>query len=125
MREDVLTQYPVLLFVESRSAATRALTTIIDEYNISPPPPVIIVDERSDAQILLPLIQRLTTSSSLPVLLIGGELVGPSIDDIKSMDGDGSLKALIGKAGGVVGGGKRKKREAEVISKDFDWTFRT
>jgi glutaredoxin-related protein len=109
MREDVWNQHPVMLFIELRSTASRALTTIINDLNLSPPPTVFTVDDRSDATVLVPLLQRLTTSPSLPILLVGGEVIGPSIENIEKMNESGTLKDLITRAGGVIDGAKRKR----------------
>jgi len=84
-----------------------------------------------DADVIVPLIHRLTNSTELPVLLIGGQTVGfsfttqnvvnpPGLIDqkmsarsvferVKGLHGSGELDKLIQRAGGIIGGGKKKK----------------
>lgn len=84
-----------------------------------------------DAAVVIPLVHRLTNSSQLPVLLIGGKPVGfpsltqnvvnpPGIIDqsmsaksvfehIRELHDNGELEKLIQSAGGIIGGGKKKK----------------
>jgi hypothetical protein len=84
-----------------------------------------------DADVIVPLVHRLTNSTELPVLLIGGRTVdfpsitgneanSPAITDqtlsarsaferIKGLHGSGELDKLIQNAGGIIGGGKKKK----------------
>lgn len=56
----------------------------------------------------MPLLYRLTSSDSLPILLIGGKPVG-SIDAIRELDASGELKQMVTEAGAVIDGAKKKK----------------
>lgn len=81
------------------------------------------VNSRSDAQVLLPLLHRLTSSSDLPLLLVGGEPIGSlpifasddatdasrhvvggnlDLDHLRDLQKSGELKQLIQKAGARV-----------------------
>ena len=84
-----------------------------------------------DADVIVPLVQRLTNSTELPILLIGGQTVGspfltgsaadsPGIIDqtmsarsvferVQGLHGSGELDKLIQNAGGIIGGAKKKK----------------
>lgn len=84
-----------------------------------------------DADVIIPLVHRLTNSTELPVLLIGGQAVGlpfldgnvadsPAIIDqsisarsvfarVQGLHGTGELEKLIQNAGGIIGGKKKKK----------------
>jgi glutaredoxin-related protein len=61
-----------------------------------------------DADVLIPLLHRLTSSTELPVLLIGGKPVG-SIAAIRELNGSGELATMITNAGSVIDGTKKKK----------------
>jgi hypothetical protein len=54
----------------------------------------------ADAEVLTPVLFRLTNATELPILLIGGSPVG-SVDKIRELNADGKLKTLIIDAGGV------------------------
>lgn len=126
----------------------RDLRTLIATYNLAPRPVVWELDARGtcapaptgssspefcteDADVIIPLVYRLTNSTELPVLLIGGQAVGlpfldgsvadsPAIIDqsisarsvferVKGLHGSGELEKLIQNAGGIIGGKKKKK----------------
>jgi glutaredoxin len=75
---------------------------------LKPAPTIIDVDIRDDADVLAPIIARVTSSTDLPVLLIGGKYVG-SIDQIRALDQRGELRRLIAASGAVIDGVKRRK----------------
>ena len=75
---------------------------------LRPAPTIIDVDIRDDADVLTQIIVRITSSSSLPVLLIGGKYVG-SIDHIRALNQTGKLRELIALSGAVIDGAKRRK----------------
>jgi glutaredoxin-related protein len=58
--------------------------------------------------VLKPLLLRLTGSSDIPILLIGGKTVG-TFDEIRYMYHKGDLSKIISAAGAIVDGGKKKK----------------
>jgi glutaredoxin len=74
---------------------------------LKPAPTIIDVDIRDDANVLAPIIARVT-SLDLPVLLIGGKAVG-SIDNIRALHQNGELRKLITASGAVIDGAKRRK----------------
>jgi hypothetical protein len=63
----------------------------------------------ADAGVLTPLLFRLTDSTELPILLIGGIPVG-SIDMIRQLDADGKLKELVISAGAIPDSSKKPKK---------------
>ena len=62
----------------------------------------------ADAQVLVPLLYRLTASDTLPILLIGVKSVG-TVDAIRELDASGDLRKMVAEAGAVIDGAKRKK----------------
>jgi glutaredoxin-related protein len=61
-----------------------------------------------DAEVLIPLLHRLTSSTDLPLMLVGGKPVG-SMDVIRELNESGELQKLITNAGAVIDGSKKKK----------------
>ena len=125
------------------------MKTLIATYNLAPKPVMWELDARGmcapeparfqthlefltdDADVIIPLVQRLTNSTELPVLLIGGQTIGSpfltgsvaespvfmdqtvsarsAFELVKGLHGSGELDKLIQTAGGIIGGGKKKK----------------
>lgn len=108
MVDDVWLRNPVMLYCRHWSIVSRELKSMLGGMNLSPPPTIFDVDLRDDAQVLGPLITRLTTTE-LPVLLIGGKPVG-SISDIRALKESGELQTMIAAAGAVVDGEEKRKR---------------
>ena len=63
----------------------------------------------ADAAVLEPTLYRLTSTTELPILVVGGETLGPSLKDIQTLHTTGELREKIGLAGAIVGGAKKKK----------------
>jgi hypothetical protein len=80
--------------------------------NLRPEPTIFEVDLRDDFTVLAPLLYRLTASTDLPVLLVGGMPVG-SLQDIRDLEEKGQLKELITSAGAVIDGGAKKKNKGK------------
>ena len=64
----------------------------------------------ADADVLLPLLHRLTGVNSLPNLLVGGKPVG-SIERIRQLHESGELRQMISGSGAVIDGGPKKRRK--------------
>jgi len=77
--------------------------------NILPSPTIIDVDIRDDANVLEPIIRRLTSAAELPVLLVGGKPIG-TIEEMRRLDNDGTLRKLVSATGALVDGSKNKHR---------------
>lgn len=89
---------------------TRELRALIDSFNLRPTPIVIDINERLDVDTLEPVFQRLTGSSSFPILLVHGVLVDVSTSErIQELSESRTLKTMVSEAGAVINGGKRKK----------------
>lgn len=101
--EDVWARNPVILFSQSWSSRSRQVKAMISELNLSPPPTVFDVDEREDASVLIPLLYRITSSTELPILLVGGKPIG-TLSQISSSFESGDLHEMVSAAGAVVGG---------------------
>jgi len=107
--DDVWTRNPVILFAELRSSRSREVRAIIDGLNLSPPPTIFDIDERDDANVLTPLLHRLTSSTELPILVIGGKPVG-TISQIKSLQRSRNLHKMVTNAGAVIDGTLRRRK---------------
>ncbi|KAF9237577.1 hypothetical protein BU15DRAFT_88721 [Melanogaster broomeanus] len=113
--EEVWTRYPVILFSKLHSADSREVRYMFSNLNLKPAPLVIQVDQREDADVLIPLLTRLTNVPSLPILLVGGQPVGSGMQDAKSLmteirrlyDG-GLLVQRVLEAGAKIDIGKRR-----------------
>lgn len=64
---------------------------------------------RDDADVLIPMLARLTSSPELPVLIIGGKPIDSSLDNIHELEKSGELQKMITEAGLMVNGAKKKK----------------
>jgi len=106
---DVWINNPVVLFSKFHSSVSRELKSILTAMDLNPPPTIFDVDERADATVITPLLFRLTNSTELPILLIGGLPVG-SMDTIRELDSSGKLKTLIMNAGGVPASARKPRR---------------
>jgi len=105
---DVWDTNPVVIYSKT-SAATRELRATIDSYNLHPPPVIIDLQGRADAEVLEPLLRRVT-SSPLPILLVHGMPIDVStLDRVKLLSQSGTLRRIITQAGAIIDGGKRKK----------------
>lgn len=62
----------------------------------------------ADEEVLKPLLHRLTGTDELPLLLIGGKVIG-SAQEVRYMHSKGDLARAITKAGAIVDGAKKKK----------------
>lgn len=107
-------EHPVVIFSLVHSPKAREVKKIIDSYKLLPKPVVIEVDERRDADIISPLLNRLTSSPTLPILLVGGKPAG-TVDQIVAAHEDGTLKRLLAGAGAVIGGSEKKKKKKLVV----------
>lgn len=72
---------------------------------------IIDVDTREDRDTLIPMLARLTSIPELPVLLIGGKVVG-SAEEIRNLFENEELQKMITAAGSQIDGGKKKKNRA-------------
>lgn len=106
--QDVWSRYPVMLFTKLHHAHSREIRRIVSNLDLQPPPVVFEVDQREDADVLIPLLHRLTSSTDLPLMLIGGKPVG-SMTAIRQLEESGKLQKLITDAGAVIDGAKKKK----------------
>ncbi len=82
---------------------------MIADLHLHPAPTIIDVDTRDDYEVLVPLVQRLASTDELPILLIGGQYVGP-ISAIRSLHQSGQLQQMIVDAGAVIDGAKKKHK---------------
>ncbi|KAN0109716.1 glutaredoxin-like protein [Russula decolorans] len=111
---------PVVLFTKLRSAVTREVKTILRDLDLKPPPTIFDVDQRgpylrlifspySDADVITPLLFRLTNATELPILLIGGKPVG-SMDTIRELNSTWTLRGLAIEAGALPDSSKKHRK---------------
>lgn len=108
MVEDVWLRNPVFVYSKHYSPASRELKSILSNLYLLPAPTIIDVDLREDADILTPMLKRLTSSPDLPVLLVGGKPIY-SVEKVRELEKSGELQKIITAAGSLVNGSKRKK----------------
>ncbi|KAJ2917767.1 hypothetical protein MD484_g2673, partial [Candolleomyces efflorescens] len=114
--EECWSRNPVFLYSKNMkltmkqlySPSSRELKTVLASLYLSPAPVIVDVDMRDDAEVLKPILARLTSGSDLPILLVGGKVVG-TVEEIKEMHKDGRLARAVSEAGAVVNGAKKKK----------------
>ena len=90
------------------STASREVKGILEKLNLYPSPTIIDVDIRDDVNVLMPLLSRLTGYRELPILIVGGKLVGP-MSEIRALEKTGELHNIIAASGAIIDGTKRKK----------------
>lgn len=109
------------------SPISRELEKALQELNLLPGPAIIQVEYRrmsqlhllsidgpahapvsADEEVLKPLLHRLTGTDELPLLLIGGKVIGTA-QEVRYMHSKGDLARAITKAGAIVDGAKKKK----------------
>ena len=76
MRAALWRDHPVILLSRTRNAHSRFIKSTLADLYIHPAPLIMDIDQRTDADILDSLFQRLMGQSELPILLVGGEVVG-------------------------------------------------
>ncbi|KAJ2924268.1 hypothetical protein H1R20_g12817, partial [Candolleomyces eurysporus] len=106
--EECWSRNPVFLYSKRYSPSSRELKTVLASMYLSPAPVIVDVDMRDDAEVLKPILGRLTSGSDLPILLVGGKVIGTT-EEIKEMHKDGRLARAVSEAGAVVNGAKKKK----------------
>lgn len=92
------------------SPKSREVKALLAGLHLKPAPTIIDVDIREDAEVLEPLVQRLTSVDELPVLLVGGKPVG-DMATIRSLYESGDLQQMITDAGAVIDGAKKKHKK--------------
>lgn len=99
------------------SSDSREVRYMLSSMNLRPAPLVVEVDQREDADVLLPLLTRLTNVPALPLLLIGGQPVGIESSDtrslmaeIRNLHENGDLTRRILDAGATMQSGRGKGR---------------
>jgi len=108
MVEDVWARNPVVLYSKLYSPISREIKTIIASMNLYPAPTIFDVDKRDDSTVLMPLLKRITSQNDFPILIIGGQPVGP-LEHVRALKESGKLKEMMTAAGAVPDGAKRRK----------------
>lgn len=87
---------------------SREVKSILADLYLKPAPTIVDVDMRDDADVLTPILSRLTGTEELPIVLVGGKMLG-SMEEIREMAKDKRLAKAVSEAGAVVNGAKKKK----------------
>ena len=107
---------------------SREIRSTFLNMNLRPSPAIFDVDQRGkqlaghsftncsiffllteDAEVLIPLLHRLTSTTELPLVLIGGKPVG-SFATVRELKESGELAKMITDAGAIIDGGAKKKK---------------
>ena len=96
---------PVIIDVHERGQSTITLASHYAQTSTNPKLPHI---HPADEFVLVPLLYRLTSSTSLPILLIGGELA-PPMPELRYLKDKGELRRMVEKAGAQYNGARQKK----------------
>ncbi|KAF9527345.1 hypothetical protein CPB83DRAFT_895359 [Crepidotus variabilis] len=107
MVDELWSRHPVFVYSKYFSPAARELKAILNDLYLKPAPTIIDVDVREDSDILTPMLARLT-GTDLPVLLIGGKVIG-STKEARALLERKELQKMITEAGAQIDGAKRKK----------------
>ncbi|KAF8588733.1 hypothetical protein K439DRAFT_1266307, partial [Ramaria rubella] len=105
---DTWSRLPVVVLSKRYSPIGREIKAFLAEYNLKPTPIVFEMDERADEAVLTPILQRLTASADIPILLLSGQPVG-SFDVIRNLHATGDLRAMVAATGALIDGAKKKK----------------
>ncbi|EJD52479.1 hypothetical protein AURDEDRAFT_55498 [Auricularia subglabra TFB-10046 SS5] len=111
--QDTWARNPVVIFSELRSTAapaSREVKTILETFRLYPEPTVFEVDQRVDADVLRPLLRRLTGAESLPAVLINGQPLR-SLAEVRTARDDGRLRQMLDASGATVDGALNKKKK--------------
>lgn len=101
---------PVVVLSELKTGnppASREMKGVIQALNLYPDPTIIDVDQRTDSDVTMPLLKRLTGAEQLPVVIIGGQPVR-SMKEFRTLVESGSLKELVTASGAKINGKKVK-----------------
>lgn len=106
--QDVWTRNPVMLYSKVHSPVSREVKQVLANLYLRPAPTIVEVDTRPDEHVLTQLLYRLTSTSELPILLVGGRTIAEP-KEIKWLASTGDLQNAITEAGAIVDGARKKK----------------
>ena len=109
LTEDVFALFPVIIVGRMRDPHHRDILRTMSHYTSNPPPLVIEVDQRQDAETLVPLLGRLLDTHELPQIIVMGEPAGGHAV-ITKLQEEGELKAHFGRLGVDMKDKKMKKK---------------
>lgn len=109
LESDMMALFPVILFGRMRDPHHREMMKMLSQYKIDPPPLIVEVDQRADAETLIPLLARLLGSPQLPQLVLGGTAAGSYKEAQKALD-DKTFKQWIARSGADITEKKIKKK---------------
>ena len=102
------TSYAVYRFADAHERRySRRAKALLASYDLSPPPTIIEVDQRTDSEVTIPLLKRLTGAEQLPVAIIGGNPIR-SIQEFRALVKSGALNDMVAASGAKINGKKVK-----------------
>lgn len=90
------------------SPASRELKALLSVFHLKPKPTIVDVDIRDDAAVLAPLLARTSGVDELPLLIVGGKVIG-GIEQAKLLHREGELEKLMRAAGAEINGARDRK----------------
>ncbi|EJD37002.1 hypothetical protein AURDEDRAFT_26671, partial [Auricularia subglabra TFB-10046 SS5] len=110
MVEDAWMRNPVVVFSELHSPAapaSREMKGAFEALALRPGMTVFEIDQRVDATVLRPLLQRLTRGAQLPFALVGGRTL--TLTELRAEVKSGALADRLARAGAVINGAKLRR----------------
>lgn len=102
---------PVVIFSELHAPAapaSREMKGVFAALTLRPGVTVFELDQRVDADVLRPLLQRLTRGAQLPFALVGGRTL--TLTELRTEVKSGALTDRVARAGAVINGAKLRRR---------------
>ncbi|KLT38632.1 hypothetical protein CC85DRAFT_289348 [Cutaneotrichosporon oleaginosum] len=116
LKDEVIAQYPLVLFGRMRDPWHQELVRALDQWTIVPAPLIVEVDERGDMATFEPVLERLLGSAE-PQLVLAGTSLGSAQDllggDIEELRGKLVDSKLVS-----VSPAKKKKKHAAQVEKE-------
>lgn len=108
LKEEVITQHPLVLFGRMRDPWHHEVVSVLDQWKITPSPLIVEVDQRRDAATFEPVLERLFGTDELPQLVLAGQTIGGA-QEVLGMETD-DLKDKLEKSGLMTVAEKKKKK---------------
>lgn len=93
--------------IQDGAPQSKDMIDLFTRMNLHPSPTIVDLDARADTDVLQPILFRLTESTSLPIILIGGAPL--PVADVEHLHQAGELRALLAEAGASSEGSKRPR----------------
>ncbi|GMK56987.1 hypothetical protein CspeluHIS016_0308270 [Cutaneotrichosporon spelunceum] len=116
LKDDVITQYPLVLFGRMRDPWNQELVRSLEEWSIVPAPLIVETDQRPDSAVFEPVLERLLGTNEVQLVLAGVSL--GTAQDVLGLEA-GELRTILEKTELVkVSPAKKKKKHAAAAEKE-------